>query len=838
MYSNVISQVDQSTFDEQKVLYDLKHYLPAQAPLKDFVHHNTLHAFQDLKFHDALHKASEIFGYKVYLSLDKFRELYQNHKIREDILDQVIRNKKGSDQLSLWKEKLISQRYDTSIHSRIGKLRNHWRSEFNVDIDAITHPVLFRIICSYLDQGISIWRFPANPRGFLASIRDLEKNSLMSFFKTRQVRELLFHSHLSLQTLLKMLVGGEALFRTYLFDQQFAHQGWSGMVSVIEDHPESLLDKRRISLHDVIIFELLLELDALYHVLDDCWEPLANRLKQKNNDLFEHIPHREIYDVYALWQEAFEWNYYDQVLKGIQLGQLPDDKELGNMDFQAMFCIDDRECSLRRYLENLNPHSETFSTPGFFNVEFYYQSEHSKFYTKLCPVSVTPRHLIKEVNSRFRRGKEHLFSKNSHGMFGGWLLTPVLGFWSALKLFLNIFRPSLSPSAAFAFQHMDKHSWLTIENKNPSDREKNLQIGFTITEMTDRVEGLLKSTGLVNNFAPVVYLVGHGASSVNNPHYSAYDCGACCGRPGSVNARVMSYMANHPKVREELIFRDIKIPLDTQFLGAIHDTTRDDILFFDEESLFPFNREIHGRNLNLFREALDLNAKERARRFESIDLELSVEKIHRKIRQRSVSIFEPRPELNHATNALCIIGRRSLSHHLFLDRRSFMNSYNYQIDPDGKYLLNILKAAASVCGGINLEYYFSRVDNHKLGAGTKLPHNVMGLFGVANGSDGDLRPGLPSQMIEIHDPMRLMIIIEHFPECILDVIKQSMHTYKWFINEWIHLVAVHPETRAVYSFNNGDFRLYTPLQKHLETIADLASLLRYSHEDLPIYLIS
>jgi uncharacterized protein YbcC (UPF0753/DUF2309 family) len=220
-----------------------------------------------------------------------------------------------------------------------------------------------------------------------------------------------------------------------------------------------------------------------------------------------------------------------------------------------------------------------------------------------------------------------------------------------------------------------------------------------------------------------------------------------------------------------------------------------------------------------------------------VDSKRTLNIVHEAVRRRSVSLFEPRPEYNHATNASCIIGRRNLTRHVFLDRRSFLNSYDYRIDPEGKYLLNILNAAAPVCGGINLEYFFSRVDNQKLGAGTKLPHNVMGLFGVANGIDGDLRPGLPSQMIEIHDPVRLLTLVEHKPDVVLKVIQSSPPAYEWFENEWIHLVVVDPDTHAFWIFRDGLFVPYDPVENVILRADDLMPVLEARSENLPVYLI-
>ena len=839
-------------FDETHVLHELKHYLPSQTPLKDFIHHNSLHAFQGMKFYDAIFKASEIFGFQATMELHDFRKLIEVGRIRTEILDKIICDKKGQEHLAIWKSNVISKNYDELVSSRIGQLRSNWKVAHKVDLDTMVQPLLFRVLCSYLDQGIAIWEFPVGGKSFLDSIKDLEKNSFTSLFKTSRAQKLLFQQDLSVSGLLDILIGNEVYFEQYLFDQQFSHRGWSGLVSAVEDKPDTLLSPKQISLKDLIIFELLLEIDNLDYVLGSNWKPLCTSINFPPVDLFADIETTELQEVFKICQDAFEWSYYDEVLAGVK--QLSESKQNSSKisstepkNFQAMFCIDERECSLRRHIESIDNRCETFGTPGFFSVEFFFQAHNAKFYDKLCPAPVTPNYLIKEFDVTEKRKHDLFYTNKSHSFHTGFISSFTLGFWAAIRLVRNVFKPSMAPAISNAFAHMNSKGKLTVENVSTSDRENNLQIGFTVDEMTTRVASLLNGIALTKNFAPLVYVIAHGSSSANNPHHGAHDCGACSGRPGSVNARVFASMANNEKVRLALKQQGIDIPTSTQFVGGLHDTAADEIEFYDLNVLNTVNAQKHKENAIAFENALDLNAKERSRRFASIDTKMPIKKVRRAIKERSVSLFEPRPELGHGTNTLCVVGKRDLTKGLFLDRRAFLNSYDYKTDPEGKFLTGIMKPLGPVCGGINLEYYFSRVDNYKLGAGTKLPHNVMGLFGVANSSDGDLRPGLPWQMIEVHDPVRLMIIVEHFPDVVLKTVQSTPEMYEWFINEWVHLAAVNPETSEISYFVKGAFVPYQPLANSIHFFKDVNALLEdakemetnhiahATQENLPIY---
>ena len=853
-------------FDEKHVLHELKHYLPSQQALKDFIHHNTLHAFQHMKFYDAIFKASKIFGFQVHLQLTEFRELFKTGRIREDVLQKMIGNNKGD--VHEWRARLLNKNYDTVNRPRIGQLRRLWKDVYRLDLDNRVQPLLFRILCAFLDQGIAVKSFPVANKNFTDSVRELEKNGMVSLFKTKTIRKKFLSGNYSITELLKTIVGKEEYFEQYLFDQQFSHHGWSGFVSAVEDNPQTLLDRKSITLRELVEFELLMELDALNAQLKNNWQPLANHATQPAVHLFAEVQKTELAEVIELWQEAFEWSYYDSVLKGIQVFNRKDKalnarhlkashtngegKLRSNIaSFQAIFCIDERECSIRRHIEAVDRNCETFGAPGFFGVEFYFQQQGSKFYDKLCPAPVMPKYLIKEFEAKTSRKGEPLYTKHTHGFLTGFALSISFGFWAFFKTVLTLFKPKMSPAISNAYGHMDRQSVLTIENKSPDDIENGLQIGYTVDEMITRAEGFLRGIGLVKTFSPIVYIVAHGSSSANNPHHGAHDCGACSGRPGATNARVMAFVLNHEKVREKLKTKGIVIPDATQFIGSMHDTAADVIGYYDDEVLNAENAKEHLINRQNFETALNLNAKERSRRFASINTRQELGQVRKAIHDRSVSLFEPRPELGHGTNTLAIIGRRQTTKGLFLDRRAFLNSYDYLTDSDGSILSAVMRPIGLVCGGINLEYYFSRVDNIKMGAGTKLPHNVMGLFGVANSSDGDLRPGLPWQMIEVHDPVRLLVIVEHKPEIVLKAIQSSPEVFEWYKNEWVHIVALDPEETQFYYFKNGAFAKYEPITgaDEIKTIHNMKEfiegaremetnhIVHATEENLPVYLL-
>ena len=197
------------------------------------------------------------------------------------------------------------------------------------------------------------------------------------------------------------------------------------------------------------------------------------------------------------------------------------------------------------------------------------------------------------------------------------------------------------------------------------------------------------------------------------------------------------------------------------------------------------------------------SAHERARRFEAADWPQESMAGLRHVQERAEHLAEPRPEYGHCTNAVCIVGRRASTRGLFLDRRAFLVSYDFAQDPNNSSLGGVLGAVIPVCGGISLEYYFSFVDNERYGCGTKLPHNVTGLVGVMNGYESDLRTGLPLQMVEIHEPVRILFVIESTPERILETIQANPLLWEFLEKRWIRVAAMNPITGIMQVYRDG-----------------------------------
>ena len=526
-----------------------------------------------------------------------------------------------------------------------------------------------------------------------------------------------------------------------------------------------------------------------------------------------------------VWLYAYEHHYRERIFQAIRAnhGHGTWGKRDTRPDSQIVFCIDDREESFRRHLEELNPAIETFGAAGFFGVPMNYKGLDDTTVTPLCPVVVTPAHEVREIPRPY--GEKALQRHNSgrklaqrtanvvHQSIRRNLVLshPVIDAIAPLT-FVGLLAKTLLPKRQQKWLSnlhqiiapgVDTQLMFTSTDDTIAATPDRPKLGFTDREQADRIAGLLRNIGLTYGFSQLVVLMGHGSISQNNPHLAAYDCGACSGRHGGPNARVFAAMANRPEIRKLIAERGIEIPSDTWFIGAEHNTCNEEIIWYDLAQVPAERQDVFRKLVAELRHGQQMSAHERCRRLASAPRQPTPVEALKHIEERATDFSQARPELGHATNASALVGRRSVTQGVFFDRRMFLISYDPTQDPEGKILEGILLAVGPVGAGINLEYYFSTVNNERFGCGTKVPHNVVGMFAVMEGASSDLRTGLPRQMIEIHEAVRLQILVEAKTPILEQIYARQESLRELISGGWILLSAKDPDSGELFVFERG-----------------------------------
>ena len=789
------------------------------------------------------------------------------------------------------------------VPARAARPRDAILALYGTDTDELINTWLIRLCGVFFDQGLSYWSMPLREKGFYQAVRQMmSQPGLLPPALLDGLKETFAQQFVQQKTSAEVVVDclnrsgmSQSEWEPLIIAELLALPGWAGLMHKLEVEPE-LAPHEQVpcSLMDFLAVRLTLTLVATENARSQhgsvlqfwsSWrqqvapaplteaqqmsatarifdiaqliglsaEKINSMPANEFNLLIDEINAFDDWERRRVWHLAYEHRHEQEILKPLltHRAAVNPRRPANRPTAQVIFCIDEREESIRRALEEISPSVETLGAAGFFGVAINYQGLDDAHGAAFCPVVVTPQHNILERPhssdqhlSDKRQSRRKIWAGATHNSFvgsrtlvRGWLGTLGLGWLSVFPLTTRVLSPRRAGNLYARLENLflpQPQTELALMRDDLENQEKihGFFPGFTIQEQSERIAGTLRAAGLTGNHSRLVVILGHGSTSLNNPHESAHDCGACGGRRGGPNARTFAAMANHPQVRERMNELGMKIPDDTWFVGGYHDTCNDVVELFDTREIPATHTAEFAQLSESLDRAREANALERARRFEAAYRDTTPQAALHHVEERAEHLSEPRPEYGHCTNAVCVIGRRSLTRGLFLDRRAFLISYDPECDPENNSLAAILGAAGPVCAGINLEYYFSFVDNEGYGCGTKLPHNVTGLVGVMNGHASDLRTGLPWQMVEVHEPVRLLLIVENTPEKIMEAVRRSREVTELVENRWIRLVSMSPDG-TVRIYRDGVFELLDETVK-IPAIPSSVEWYRGKLEHLPI----
>lgn len=483
-------------------------------------------------------------------------------------------------------------------------------------------------------------------------------------------------------------------------------------------------------------------------------------------------------------------------------------------EVQIAFCIDVRSEVLRRAIEAEGSKIQTLGFAGFFGLPAEYLPLAASAARPHLPGPLAPKLQVVdegvaprvEQARRGRLGSARTWKSFMGSASSGFSFVETTGFLYGAKLLTNAARWTRTGT------HPDRAGLTSSEHATRRPRLSAGEDGspLSVEQRAELAEGILRGMSLTHGFARLVALVGHGSQTVNNPQAAGLDCGACCGHTGEVSSRAVAAVLNDEGVREVLSTRGIQVPETTHFVPGLHDTTTDDVKFFDlDEVPATHTRDVSTLQAQFERAGTRARA-ERAGRL-GIDASKGDADVRRQVHQRARDWSEVRPEWGLTRNAAFIVAPRERTRSINLDGRSFLHDYRWEDDPEFSVLELIMTAPMVVTHWINFQYYASTVDNVRFGSGNKVLHNVVGgHLGVYEGNGGDLRIGLPMQSLHdgeqwVHEPLRLSVFIEAPREEIDRVIAKHPAVAQLVEGQWLHLFQIDSETGETWNRHRGEW---------------------------------
>lgn len=570
--------------------------------------------------------------------------------------------------------------------------------------------------------------------------------------------------------------------------------GWHSYIKWIESRPNNPLVDQSATIAETLLIWCCcidIELNKRKIVNNSKYQPkniigfkslslldIVEDIKPEEN-LLAYLEKISIRDLYYVWQKALEINYHEKLITKIK-SRNKSISASKSKKAQFIFCIDTRSEGFRRHIEQLGNY-ETFGYAGFFSSLFCLEDDSKSECTLQAPALVEPSISLKlnyEKTSflqQFVLSAKTVNDKLKNNLFTPFVSFEMLGNLASIPL---VGKTSYSKYFQAFSTSLPKYS-----DKKPVITNQFLEDN-SIAETAENAYQFLKTIGLVNNMAPYVFICGHQAQTENNPFQASFECGACGGNSGWINAKITCEILNHEKIRKMLRMRGIGFGTDTRFIPACHNTTTDEFMVDETQMSFIDSWKSIFKDIKL---ALEKLKEER----NQILPQLATD-------DRHLCWAELIPEWGLANNAAMIVGPRKYTSNINLERRVFLHSYEPDLDPDGAILDSILSAPVVVAHWINAQYYFSSTDPEIYGSGNKAIHNVIGSCGVIEGNLSDLKIGLPIQSVyyqnkRIHQPLRLLVIIFGNPELVANILEKNPNIKSLFDNEWATLKVIAPD---------------------------------------------